>query len=230
MAFVQGTLILLARDKDQFAQGGQARAQETQHVDEQRRGEMMMMVVVGAALGLIGPEQGVVEGDAGDAGQLGRVAEAQDGAQLGLGGHEAGARAKVEDVGVEVEEDAAGLVGDAEGGLVALAEGLSTRLATGVEVGWNRGGRGAAVRRGQIGRGAAADGDDAWARQVHSPYFPAKFRRKTGKEVLGDIWSVAGRKGGMNESVVAVLSACLLTKVLLFSASRACLCAMVSCQ
>lgn len=37
---------------------------------------------------------------------------------------------------------------------------------------------------GKIGRRAAADGDYSWTRQVHGPYLPTNFRRKTGERML----------------------------------------------
>ncbi len=75
---------------------------------------MVVVVVV-----MLGPEEGVGESEAADAGEVGGLGEREHGAQLRLGGHVAVARAKVQHVAGRVEQDAARAARHAEHGLVA---------------------------------------------------------------------------------------------------------------
>lgn len=53
-----------------------------------------------------------MEGEAADVGEVARGAEGHAGVELGTSGHVAGARWEVKDVGVRIEEDAAGGAGE----------------------------------------------------------------------------------------------------------------------
>lgn len=120
--------LLLAGHKEELLEGGHAGAYLAEHLESEARGRH-------GAIDVVDPEEGLANGEAPDLGELARLAEGHGGVKLGAGGHVARARTKVENVAVRVEEDVAGLAGEAETEAVVGGYGEGAGFGAGVEVG-----------------------------------------------------------------------------------------------
>lgn len=128
--------LVLARHKDDLVKTRHAGLEAAEQLDCEACGRH-------GAIGIVDPEESVVDGEATDGSELVGVAHGCARLELGIGGHVALAGAKVEDVALGAKEDLAGAAGEAELELIVL-ESFAARLGAGMEVRGDRRRRGAA--------------------------------------------------------------------------------------